>query len=338
MSLHLITGYAGVEHVTSADQGAYNMGTFGEGQFVLNRGAKFAATVVTNNSVSIADGEALMQGRFINMTMGTSEAVSIDNGASGMKRNDLIVIRYSKDSGTGIESAALAVIKGTPSSTTPSDPSYTEGDITDGTDLVNEMPLYRVSLDGLNIDSITALFAVKTTMVDYMENYQLPTASSSVLGGIKVGNNLSIDAEGKLSAQNSYVLPTATSLVLGGVKVPGTAYAGIKIENGTISVRQLTHGVTSNSVTEQSLAPNTVYQNRTFSITVPAESGFADRCFSVTGLRLSNGNTLLMAICNVLYYSYNESTRVLTVGADVYVLADQAVSYNDVTVIYTYFD
>ena len=50
--------------------------------------------------------------------------------------------------------------------------------------------------------------------------YNLPTATSSVLGGVKVGNNLSIDpVTGVLSAENSYSLPTASDLVLGGVKV-----------------------------------------------------------------------------------------------------------------------
>jgi len=49
--------------------------------------------------------------------------------------------------------------------------------------------------------------------------YTLPKASASVLGGIKVGANLSIDADGILSAGNSYVLPTASASVLGGIKV-----------------------------------------------------------------------------------------------------------------------
>lgn len=49
--------------------------------------------------------------------------------------------------------------------------------------------------------------------------YSLPIASATVLGGIKVGNNLSIDANGVLSAGNSYVLPTASATVLGGIKV-----------------------------------------------------------------------------------------------------------------------
>ena len=186
MALHLITGYAGEEHITSADQGAYNMGTFGDGEFVLDRGNKFEATVVSNNLITIADGEALMQGRFIKMIMGTSEEVTIENGSQGMNRKDLICIRYEKNSSTGIETASFVVKKGTESSSTPADPAYTTGDITDGQDLVNEMPLYRINLEGLNITSIDTLFSVKVSMVDYMDNYQLPVASGSNLGGVKV--------------------------------------------------------------------------------------------------------------------------------------------------------
>ena len=187
MSLHLITGYAGEEHITSADQGAYNMGTYGEGEFVLDRGNKFEASVVSNNSISIADGEALMQGRFIKLAAGTTESVSIDNGTQGMNRRDLICIHYEKDSGTGVETASFVVKKGTETSSTPTDPSYTTGDITDGSDLINEMPLYRVNISGLNISSLDTMFSLKVSMVDYMDNYQLPVASSSRLGGVKVG-------------------------------------------------------------------------------------------------------------------------------------------------------
>jgi len=50
-------------------------------------------------------------------------------------------------------------------------------------------------------------------------NYALPTATSSVLGGVKVGTNLSI-ASGVLSASDTtYSLPTASSSTLGGVKI-----------------------------------------------------------------------------------------------------------------------
>ena len=62
---------------------------------------------------------------------------------------------------------------------------------------------------GTNI-SISDDFKINNT-------YTLPTASDVVLGGIKVGNNLSIDANGFLSTHTPYTLPTASSLVLGGV-------------------------------------------------------------------------------------------------------------------------
>lgn len=159
--LHLVTGYAGEEHITSADEGAFNMATFGAGENVMDRGNKFAATVVSNNLITISDGEALMQGRFIKMIMGTTEEVNIENGTQGMNRNDLICLRYEKNSSTGVETASLVVKKGTETSGAPTDPAYTTGDITDGSDLVNEMPLYRVTLNGLNIASVKALFSIR---------------------------------------------------------------------------------------------------------------------------------------------------------------------------------
>jgi hypothetical protein len=48
----------------------------------------------------------------------------------------------------------------------------------------------------------------------------LPVASNSVLGGIKVGNNLTIDGDGVLSAEDgNYTLPAATTNDLGGIKL-----------------------------------------------------------------------------------------------------------------------
>jgi hypothetical protein len=51
-------------------------------------------------------------------------------------------------------------------------------------------------------------------------NYTLPIASNIVLGGIKVGNNLTITGDGTLNAEDgNYTLPAATTNVLGGVKL-----------------------------------------------------------------------------------------------------------------------
>jgi hypothetical protein len=61
----------------------------------------------------------------------------------------------------------------------------------------------------------------------------VPTASASVLGGIKIGPGLSIDSSGIVTATSSYSLPIATDISIGGVKVDGTS---IMIDSGgTIS-------------------------------------------------------------------------------------------------------
>jgi hypothetical protein len=57
-------------------------------------------------------------------------------------------------------------------------------------------------------------------------------ATTTQLGVFKVGNNLSINSEGVLSANaGAYSLPTATGSVLGGVKVG----SGLSIANGVLS-------------------------------------------------------------------------------------------------------
>ena len=99
-----------------------------------------------------------MQGRHIRLKENTYVDLNFDNGAQGYKRNDLIVVRYTKDSTTDKEEANLVVIKGTPSETTPSDPEYISGDIIHEHALENDMLLYRVPFDGLNIQPIVSLF------------------------------------------------------------------------------------------------------------------------------------------------------------------------------------
>ena len=66
------------------------------------------------------------------------------------------------------------------------------------------------------------------------QQYTLPTASTTVLGGVKVdGSTITINGSGVISGSSSYTLPTASTTVLGGVKVDGST---ITIDgNGVIS-------------------------------------------------------------------------------------------------------
>lgn len=158
-NMHLVTGYAGQAHITAADQGSLNAALVGEASYVLNRGSKLAATVVTNNSITIADGDIMMQGRHARIEEGETVELTIENGSQGNYRNDLIVARYTKNASTGVEDVNLVVIKGTPAESDPADPAYTSGDIINGNVLTADMPLYRVPLNGLTVQALVPLFS-----------------------------------------------------------------------------------------------------------------------------------------------------------------------------------
>lgn len=165
-NLHLVTGHAGSAHVTAADQGSFNAGLLGEGSYVLNRGNKFRATVISNNTIRIADGDICMQGRHVRLDSGTYVDLAIANGTQGSYRNDLIVVRYTKDSLSGVEQCNLVVIKGTPTTGSPADPAYNQGNILTGNVLVADMPLYRIPLNGLNVGTPIALSSGANLLAD----------------------------------------------------------------------------------------------------------------------------------------------------------------------------
>lgn len=160
--MDIVTGHVGSAHVTSWQDRDLNQGIFGPDTYILNVGSKLAATIISNNEIRIADGTLVMQGCQGVIQKGTYDTISIDNGTQGLKRNDLICAQYTKSA--GVESMSLVVIKGTAAST-PSDPSYTSGDIQNG-DTPVQVPVYRVVLDGLTLEAVEAQVPTRDSITD----------------------------------------------------------------------------------------------------------------------------------------------------------------------------
>lgn len=159
--MNIITGYKAEPHITAQQDRNVNMGIFGTDTYIVNIGSTMAATVVSANEITIADGLLVTEGCTAEIERGTSESLEIANGSQGMLRTDLIVARYTKASGTGVEDMELAVITGTPAASNPADPSYNTGSIANGDTLV-DFPIYRVSLNGISIESVTRIPSIVT--------------------------------------------------------------------------------------------------------------------------------------------------------------------------------
>lgn len=159
----LVDGFADGPHITEEQVGIANQGLYGPNDYVLDEGKKSKAEILTNNSIRIFDATYVIQGRRDVIAANDYTDVNIDNGSQGMNRNDIIVRRYEKDESSEIEKTSYAVIKGTPTSGTASDPEVTTGVIRNG-DTLHEMKLYRVKLNGLNIVAVEPLFDVLVNM------------------------------------------------------------------------------------------------------------------------------------------------------------------------------
>ena len=167
MSVELVTGYYGVggggepkRHVSSTEDGARQAGTVGLGCYALSTGSKLSATMEDANTLVVADGDVVMNGRHVRLTETTS--FTIPTGVQGQKVSNLAVLRYQVGSDS-VESVTPLVLTGEPSTGEPTDPAYNEGSILDGDSPV-DFPLYRVVTDGINAGDPEPLFDVTPSL------------------------------------------------------------------------------------------------------------------------------------------------------------------------------
>ena len=153
--IRLITGYAGTGHVTSADAGRFNAGVCGKNAYIMQTGEQLACIARSNNEIIIGSGDLVDQGRHFSIPQNSSETLTLENGSQGKSRYDAVVVRYSKDAGTGVESASMYVARGTETVKTviPSKPEVTHGNIFNG-EIIDDVVLYYIKITDLSIEKI----------------------------------------------------------------------------------------------------------------------------------------------------------------------------------------
>ena len=189
MPFGIVTGFTEVEHITPHNLKALNAAVAGSGNYVLKIGKQLQASMQTANQLRVLDGYGMMGGAQWGMEPGEYVDLTIDNGTQGMNRIDLVVARYDRTGAKNIESVTLRVIKGTPSSGTPSVPAFVTGDILAGA-ATAEMPLYKVQLSGLTVAAPVAMFEVLTPSKDAWDSVSQTEAGWRIvrLGSITIAS------------------------------------------------------------------------------------------------------------------------------------------------------
>ena len=209
MTMNLITGKAGAPHITSSDQGAMQAGLVGNGNYLLQGGdGKFpAVTMQSANKALVPVLNLVIEGRYARVT--AAETVTIESGVTGRNRNDLICVKYTRDS-NNIETIALAVLKGTATSGTAADPTVPSGSILNNSGTV-WIPIARIPISGITAGTPVMLVKQLPPMSQLWDSVTLYSAKGFTI--IRTGMMMLIKYAGSFagdswsSVQCDYTLP-----------------------------------------------------------------------------------------------------------------------------------
>ena len=146
MSIELVTGHAGSNHISSDDVARINWARWGvEPHWV---GKRPSVQMTNSNTLTIGEGIFFAQGRYF--IFNSPENVTINSGAQGQKRQDAVYLRYQKNS-YGVETCSIVVLQGDTSSGTWKLSPYTDQthNALNGDTIVDHF-LATVVIDGIN--------------------------------------------------------------------------------------------------------------------------------------------------------------------------------------------
>ena len=154
MAFDGVISFQGKDHITAPQIGRLIAGVAGSVRGVLQTQNQIKAAMQTANRVRIDTGDVLFDARMV--TNEEPFELNVANGRAGYKRNDLVVLKYSKQVG-GVEKFTCEVIQGTPTNQgNPVDPTYVKGDILSGSTTAC-MPLYRLPINGITVGEPVSL-------------------------------------------------------------------------------------------------------------------------------------------------------------------------------------
>ena len=154
----------------------------------------------------------MIEGRYARVT--AAETVTIESGVTGRNRNDLICVKYTRDS-NNIETIALAVLNGTATSGTAADPTVPSGSILNNSGTV-WIPIARIPISGITAG--TPVMLVKqlppmSQLWDSVTQPWKPPYTNSRLTLCRVGRIVTINGNVKFDGSGQQNYSTANETI-----------------------------------------------------------------------------------------------------------------------------
>lgn len=194
--MEIVTGHTGVAHITSVQDRALNQGIVGKGCYILNTGQNLKAEIASNNEIHIYDGALLFQGCEFAVTPSTYDTITVPNGSQGMQRKDLITIKYTCDGNSQTEKGEWGYIQGEPNASNPAIPSVSSNGDLQKLDSIAEAAVFVVTLNGVNITSVTPV-------IDVIKPMASDTTPVLWEGSERMRENKTIELSEPISAQKT---------------------------------------------------------------------------------------------------------------------------------------
>ncbi|MDR2432222.1 MAG: hypothetical protein LBD34_00505 [Puniceicoccales bacterium] len=287
-----------------------NLGT--SDSMVPSQGA--VKTYVDQHTAAI-QGEATSASNLGTGTAIFKEKIDTDLKFKTLKAGGNVTIS-TNDSEVTISSSAVASEEGMVN------PMTTEGDLIVGGEAGAAVRLGKGSDGQVLKSTINGL-----GWANESSSYTLPTASTSTLGGVKVGTNLTI-ADGVLSATDqTYTLPTASTNILGGIRPDETTIT----VNPSTGVASVVGDSSGESGDPDGWIPSSQYTSITYGAsgdmyTAPADGWIYVKCTTTNTNAYIIGEVTINATTGVGIYGDGQTTY--STGRSLYLLFPVATGYN----------
>lgn len=151
-------------HFYAENDAAIYQAILGDGNLLMQFGENFRIEVLSYNTIRVHSGLLSVQGHMGVIEIDDSQDLVLENGTSGVVRNDLLVARFSTTGNHGIDTFSLVILKGGSNGELP---AYNNQDLNDG-GKVRDFPIAKITMNGLSISTATALQTPATCMKDML--------------------------------------------------------------------------------------------------------------------------------------------------------------------------